>query len=128
MKTFMKTSVVVTLALAMATFGTSNAQARVGGWPIAAGVFGGLAVGTAIGATVVRAATPVYVYPTYVAPVPVVQPIVQTVAPPPTVYVQQPAPVYCYPSTAVYAVPYPYAYPYVRFGWGYSRHVAYRRR
>ena len=149
----MKTSVVAALALAMATFGTSNAQA--GGWPIAAGVLGGLAVGTAIGATVASANAPTYVYPAYSYPVyssypayatypapayrtvaPVIQPVqqiapqpdVQTVAPSPTVYVQQPAPVY-YPSTVVYAAPYPYVYPYVRFGWGYPRYAyrGYRR-
>jgi hypothetical protein len=156
MKTFMKTSVVAALALVMTTFGTPNARAWGGGWPIAAGVFGGLAVGTAIGATVASASTPACAYPAYPYPVyptypayptyatypapayniaaPAVQPIqriaaqpvVQTVTPPP-VYVQQPAPVYYYSRPVVYAAPYPYVYPYVRFGWGYPRHAAYRR-
>jgi hypothetical protein len=146
MKTLIKNSIVAALALAMATFGTSNARAWRCGWPIAAGVFGGLAVGTAIGATVANASAPACVYPAYSYPVyrtyqtypaypapgyntaaPAVQPVVQTVTPSP-VYVQQPAPVYYYSSPVVYAAPYPYVYPYVRFGWGYPRHVVYRRR
>ena len=70
MKTLMKTSAVAVLAVAIATLGTSNARAwGGGGWPIAAGVFGGLAVGTAIGATVASANAPTYVYPTYSYPV-----------------------------------------------------------
>lgn len=135
----MKTSVVAALALALATFGTSNA--RAGGWPIAAGVLGGLAVGTVVGATVASANAPAYVYPAYPYPVyssypayrsypapvygttaPVGQPIVQTMAPPPTVYVPQAVPAY-YPRTVVYAAP--CVYPCVRFGWGYPRY-AYR--
>jgi hypothetical protein len=156
MKTFMKTSVVAALALAMVTFGTPNARAWGGGWPIAAGVFGGLAVGTVIGATVASASAPAYAYPAYSYPVypaypayqtyqmypapayntatPAVQPVrqaaaqtvVQTVTPPP-VYVQQPAPVYYYSSPVVYAAPYPYVYPCVRFGWGHPHHFVYRR-
>jgi hypothetical protein len=138
MKTFMKTSIVAALALAMATFGTSNA--RAGGWPIAAGVVGGLAVGTAIGVTVASANAPVYAYPAYSYPVyppspapalavQPVQPVVQAVVPPP-VYVPQPAPAYYYSSPVVYAASYPYGYPYVRFGWGWGhpQHFVYHRR
>ena len=143
MNTIVKTSMAVGLAATMATFGTSNA--RAGGWPIAAGVIGGLAVGTAIGATVASAsAPPAYVYPaypypayTYAAPAPAVQPVqptvVQPVRPvaapaPATVYVQ-PAPVYTYPAPVVYAGPYacgyPYGYPCVRLGWGYRGYRGY---
>ena len=50
-------------------FGNTNARAWCGGWPIAAGVFGGLAVGTAIGATVASASAPTYAYPAYSYPV-----------------------------------------------------------
>jgi len=158
MKTLMKTSIIAALALAMVTFGTPNARAWGGGWPIAAGVVGGLAVGTAIGVAVANANAPAYAYPAYSYPAypaypayrtyapapapayypatPIVQqvqpvrqvytqPVVQTVAPPPPVYVQQPAPVYYYSSPVVYAAPYPYVYPYARFGWGYP-HYAYR--
>jgi hypothetical protein len=154
MKTFMKTSVVAAVALAMTAFGTPNARAW-GGWPIAAGVAGGLAVGVAVAS----ANAPVYTYPVYPAygayttygtyatapayitsapavqqpPPPVQQtvyqpPVVQTV-PPPTVYVQRPAPVYYYSSPVIYAAPYSclYGHPYVRYGWSYPRRFVYRR-
>lgn len=94
MKTVMKTSIVGALALAMATLGTTNAQAW-GAWPIAAAAVGGLAVGTTVGAAVASANAPTYAYPdaypaypaapaystTYPAGVPISQ---QTYAPGPT--------------------------------------------
>lgn len=70
MNAFVKTSCAAALALAMTTFGATQARAwggGCGGWAVAGGVLGGLAVGTAIGATVANASTPVY----YAAPAPV---------------------------------------------------------
>jgi hypothetical protein len=110
MKTFMKTSCVAALILAAATFGAPKAQA--GGWPIAAGVVGGVAFGTAVGVTV-ASAQPVYYSPSYYAPAPVYAPA----------YVPAPVAVaapYVYAPRVVVGAPYPYYYPYVRagFGWG----------
>jgi hypothetical protein len=110
MKTFMKTSCIAALALAMTTFGA--VQARAGGWAVAGGVVGGLAVGTAIGATVAAAAQPVYysypaqayAAPGYYAPAPV----------------YAAAPAYCYGPRVVYAAPFPYRYPYARVGYGWG--------
>jgi hypothetical protein len=118
MKTFMKTSCVAALALAMTAF--CAPQARAGGWAVAGGVLGGLAVGTAVGVSVASAATPVYytapapVYaaPTYYAPAAAV-----TVAPS----------CYCAPRV-VYTAPYPYYYPYFRvgYGWGHRYYHGWR--
>jgi hypothetical protein len=112
MNTFMKTSCVAALALAMTTFGAS--QARAGGWAVAGGVVGGLAVGTAVGVTVASAAAPVYyAAPVYGAPGYYAPGAAVTVA----------APYYCAPRLA-YAAPYPYFHPYfhpyarVGYGWG----------
>ena|ERR1700722_9036083 len=61
----------IILAMTILALAGSQVQtAKAGGWPIAAGVFGGLAVGTAIGASVAPA--PVYYAPGYYnAPAPV---------------------------------------------------------
>jgi hypothetical protein len=115
MKTFMKTSCVAALALAMTTFGA--AQARAGGWAVAGGVLGGVAVGTAVGVSVASAATPVYytapppVYaaPTYYAPAAACAPAPVAVAP-----------AYYYAPRVVYTAPYPYYYPYGRVGYGWG--------
>jgi hypothetical protein len=130
MKTFVKTTCVAALALAAMTFGAPQAKAWVGGWPIAAGVFGGVAVGTAVGATVAaNVAAPVYytappaVYaaPTYYAPAQAPAAVSVGVAPP-----------YYVAPRVVYGAPYPYYRPYWRagYGWGprgfYGRHY-YRR-
>jgi hypothetical protein len=151
MKTFVKTTLIGATALAMTTFGVP--QARAHGWAVAAGVLGGLTAGTIIGASVASAATPVYYSypaPVYYTPAPAVAvapaavppyagyasyassptyPSAAATAPqPPPVVVQQPAPVYSYPQTVVYAAPYaypyPYFYPYVRAGywWGPRYH------
>lgn len=105
------------LGLSVLAVTTPKAQAWCGGWPIAAGVVGGLAVGTCIGATVAHASAPVYAYPAPVA----VAPAPAYVAPP-AVVVQ--APVYA-PAPVVYAAPYPYYYrgyyrAPVRVGWGWG--------
>src|SRR5580658_1333635 len=130
MKRFVKTSVIAALALAMTTFGAVQAQAW--GWPVAAGVFGGLAVGTAVGVTVANAAAPVYysypapVYaaPRYCAPAPVA-----SYAPGPAVVAVAPGPAY-YGPRAVYSAPYPYYR--AGFGWGpryyYGGHYYYHYR
>jgi hypothetical protein len=127
MKTFLKTSCVAALALAAMTFGAPQAKAWVGGWPIAAGVFGGVAVGTAVGATVAaNAAAPVYytappaVYatPNYYAPAPA-----PVYAPAPAAVSVGVVPPYYVAPRVVYGAPYPYYRPYWRagYGWG-SRH------
>jgi hypothetical protein len=118
MKNFMKVTAVAAVVLALTTTGVANA--RAGGWRVAAGVSGGLAVGTVVGATIAStyAAPPVYYpyapaaypapyYAPHYAPAPVV------VAPP--VY---------YPTGPVV---YPYYHPAVRFG-VYGPHPRYFRR
>jgi hypothetical protein len=115
MKTFIKTSCIAAVALAMTTFGAVQAQA--GGWAVAGGVLGGVAVGTAVGVSVASAASPVYyAYPPpyYGAPA----------------YAAAPA---CYYGLrVVFGAPYPHYYPYARagFGWGprYFRGRPYYRR
>ena len=103
MKTFLKTTCIAAVALAMATFGA--AQARANGWVVAGGAVGGFAVGTAVGATIATGAHPVYAYPPgHYAPAPV------TVA--------LAAPVYYGPR--VFAGPYPYYHPYLRYGYGWG--------
>jgi hypothetical protein len=132
MKKFMKISLVGALALAAVTFGAPQAQAWGGGWPIAAGVFGGLAVGTAVGATVASASTPVYyaappaVYaaPTYYAPAPAYTPA-PAYAPAPAAVSVAVAPPYYYAPRAVYAAPYPYYYPSGRLGYGWGPRYVY---
>jgi hypothetical protein len=122
MNALMKTTCVAALALGLTTLGAPQARAWGGGWPIAAGVFGGLAVGTAVGATVASAAAPGY----YAVPPP------GYYAPPPA-YVPAPAyapaPAYYYGPRVVYTAPYPYAR--VGYGWGpryyYGGRYYYRR-
>ncbi|HWD20297.1 MAG TPA: hypothetical protein VHB20_13570 [Verrucomicrobiae bacterium] len=124
MKRFVKMFAVTGLALSVLTLTTPKAEAH-GGFGIAAGVLGGLAVGTAIGVTVAHAApAPYYVYPgpTYAYAAPAPQACVQApvvVAPP--VYA---APV-C-PTPVVYAAP--YYRPVVRVGFGWGRPYYHYRR
>lgn len=102
------------MALAMTTFGT--VQARANGWPIAGAAIGGLAVGTAVGATIATAAQPAYyTYPAgYYGPSAVCAPAPVTVAAGPYYY-----------GPRFYAGPYPYYHPYFRGGWGWG-HGYYR--
>jgi hypothetical protein len=116
MKTLTKSLIAGAVALALVTVGTQQAQA--GGWPIAAGVVGGLAAGTVIGATVASASAPAYYgYPAPVYPAPAYG-YAAPVYPGPVV---APAPAY-YPRPVVVAAPYPYYYGYpgfrAGFGWG----------
>jgi hypothetical protein len=99
MKMFMKISCVAALALVMTTLGAS--KARAGGWVVAGGVSGGVAVGTA--GVAVSA-------PVYCAPAPV------TVAVAPSYY--------CAPRV-VCGAPYPYCRPYFRAGYGWGPHYHY---
>ncbi len=113
MRAFMKTSCAAILALAMTTFGATQARAwggGCGGWAVAGGVLGGLAVGTAIGATVASASTPVY----YTAP--------PAVYAGPSYYGAAPvyAPAYYYAPRVVYGAPYRCYYPCVRVGCGWG--------
>ena len=125
MKTLIKTSCVAVLALAAMTFGAPQARAWGGGWPIAAGVFGGLAVGTAVGVTVASAAQPVYytapppvyVAPRYYAPAPAYAPA-PVYAPVPAAVSVAVAPPYYYAQRVVYGAAYPYYYGRVGYGWG----------
>ena len=62
MKKLMKVPAVAAVVLTLATAGVSNA--RAGGWPVAAGVVGGFAVGAMVGRTVAYCPPPAcYVYP-----------------------------------------------------------------
>jgi len=114
MKILTKISAIGAIALSLMAF--TPAKAHAGGWPIAAGVIGGLAVGTVIGATVASAAAPppYYAYP----PVAYSTPVLAQPAP---VYVQ-PAPVYYYPRPVVYP------YPVIRGYWRPRYHYHYYRR
>ena len=112
MKAFMKTTVMAAIALAMTTFGA--AQARASGWPIAAAAVGGVAVGTAVGATIAANSQPVYYAnpPAYYGPS--------------TACVQAPAPIVVAAAPAYYVGPgfyggWGYYHPYFRGGWGYGR-------
>ena len=93
MKNYVKVSAVAAVILALTAAGVS--EARAGGWPIAAGVVGGFAAGTIVGAAIAQSAPPpaycVYPQPFYAAPV---------CAPVP--WVIQPAPVYYSPVPVVY--------------------------
>ncbi len=117
MKRLVKVCAVTGLALSVFALTTPKAQAWGCGWPIAAGVVGGLAVGTCIGATVAHAAAPVYVYP----PGAPVAPAAAYVAPAPQVVVSAPV-----VAPVVYGRPYPYYYyrgyygPVARYGYGYG--------
>jgi len=122
MKTMTKSILAGAVALALATVGTSQAQA--GGWAVAGGVMGGLAAGTVIGATIASASTPAYyAYPAPAYPVPAYY------AYPAPVVVRAPVPAYCYTRPVVVAAPVPYVYPLVRAGywWGPRYHYGYRR-
>jgi hypothetical protein len=119
MKTMTKSILAGAVALALATVGTSQAQA--GGWAVAGGVVGGLAAGTVIGATIASAYDPAY----YGYPAPMYR------AP---AYYAYSAPAYpalapaCYyPRPVVVAAPFPYVYPAVRAGyaWGPRYHYGY---
>ena len=130
MKRFMKIFAVTGLALAVAAVTAPKAQA--GAWGIAAGVVGGLAVGTTIGLAAAHTSAPAYyaypgpayaytsyAAPTYVAAVPAQQ-------------------VVC-AAPVVYPAAYPYCYrgyygpryygPAVRvgLGWGGPRYHYHRR-
>jgi len=117
----MKKIILAVTLLAFAGSQVQKAEARDRGWGIAAGVLGGLAVGTAIGASVSQpyyAPQPAYYAPppTYYAPPPVYyQP-----AQPPVVY-YQPAPACYYPRPVYYA-------PTVTFGFGFGRPYYYGHR
>ncbi len=118
MKTLTKSIMAGAVALALVTVGTQ--QARAGGWPIAAGVVGGLAVGTVVGASIASASAPAYYgYPAPVYPAPGYA-YAATACPAPVVAV---APV-CYPRPVVVAAPFPYyGYPGVRAAyWGGPRY------
>jgi hypothetical protein len=113
MNTYLKTSCVAALALAMTTFGA--VQARAGGWAVAGGVLGGVAVGTAIGATVATAAAQpaYYAYPPSVyAPGPYYAPVGAYAA----------APAYYYGPRVVIGAPYPYYRPFFRGGYAWGPH------
>jgi hypothetical protein len=113
MKTMTKSILAGAIALALATAGTSKAQAGV--WPVAGAAVGGLAVGTVIGATIANASAPAYyAYPAAAYPAPVVA--------------QAPVPAYCYPGPVVVAARVPYVYPRVRAGfwWGPRYRYGYR--
>ena len=96
MKTLMKLSVVAAVALALTTLGAPKAEAGV--W-FSGRVFGGVAVGTAIGVSVAAARAPYYAYSGYRYP---------------EVYAACP-PVYYGPAAVVYGTPYCYGY-----GYGYA--------
>src|SRR5271168_3269652 len=106
--------IILAAVMSLALAGSQVQTAQAGGWPIAAGVIGGLAVGTAIGASVAHpvyyAPAPAYYYPptTYYQPAPAVT--YQA----PVVYAQ-PAP------TVVYAQPGYVAAPVITFGFGFGR-------
>jgi len=108
MKKLIKILAVAAVILSLATTGVSSA--RAGGWPVAAGVVGGFAVGTMVGRAVAYCPPPAYcVYSprVYVAP---------WCAPAPVIVAT--APVCCVPAPVVY----PCYYPPVRLG-VYVRHV-----
>ena len=99
--------IILAAIMSLAFLGTQVQTAKANGWPIAAGVVGGLAVGTAIG---VAASHPVYY-----APAPAYYP-------PPAYYAPAPAPVYAQPPpTVVYAQPGYVAAPVVTLGFGFGR-------
>jgi hypothetical protein len=129
MKRLVKVCAVTGLALSVFALTTPKAQAWGGGWPVAAGVFGGLAVGTCIGAAVAHASTPVYVYPPAVAVAPTAAYVAPAVVAAPAPQIVVAAPVVAAP--VVYARPYPYYYyrgyhgPVVRYGYGYGYGRAY---
>jgi hypothetical protein len=113
MKKLVKFTAVAAVLLTLATAGTANA--RAGGWPIAAGIAGGFAAG----ALVSRAVGP-YPAPGYYAC-------------PPVVYAAAyggPAPVVVAPPVAYYAprrVIYPYVYGPTRLGFYPARPRFFRR-
>jgi hypothetical protein len=134
--------------LGVALVGSQVSSARAGGWPIAAGVLGGLAVGTAVGATVVAANQPVYYYPPQtvygsgvVTPAPSYAPTYQiqnaptvpnapamnqTPAYAPQVVYAQPAPTVVYSTPAYYPAPVigvGLGWPF--WGWGGYYHGGY---
>jgi len=119
MKTYMKTFCIASLALAMTT--CCAVQARAGGRVIAGSVLGGLTVGTAIGASVARAAPPVYysyLPPVYAAPA--YYGAASAYAPAPAAITLAESPAYYYGPRVVYAAPYPHYYPYIRLGYGWG--------
>jgi len=113
MKDLRKIPAVAVVIFTLATVGVSSA--RAGGWPVAAGVVGGLAAGTIVGRAVANCPPPTYyVYPQRVyvaslcAPAPVIVPL---------------APV-CY---ATVPVVYPFYDPPIRLG-GFTGRPHYFRR
>jgi hypothetical protein len=113
----MKKIILAMMLLAFAGSQVQTAKAH-GGWPIAAGVLGGLAVGTVVGESIAQ-------QPVYYAPAPAYYY-------PPTIYYYQPAPATTYvaPAPAVGyapapAVVYPPTYyataPVVSVGIGFGR-------
>ena len=102
MKRLVKVPAVAAVMLTLATAGASSA--RAGGWPVAAGVVGGFAVGTMVGRAVANCPPPAgYVYPRRIYVAPWCAPATVIVAP---------APVCCVPAPVVY----PLYYPPVRLG------------
>lgn len=111
---------IILAATLLALGATQVPTARANGWPIAAGVFGGLVAGTVIADSIARP-------PVYYAPSPA-----PAYYPPPTYSYYPPAPVVTYPTgpAVVYAAPaprvvvaapfYPPA-PVVTFGFGFGR-------
>ena len=107
MRDLRKIPAVAMVIFTLATVGVSSA--RAGGWPVAAGVVGGLAAGTIVGRAVANCPPPTYyVYPqrVYVAPVCAPAPVLRP-----------PVPV-CY---APVPVVYPFCNPPVRLG-VFARH------
>jgi hypothetical protein len=120
MKTLTKSIMTGAVAVALVTLGTQQAQA--GGWPIAAGVVGGLAAGTIIGASIASASAPAYYG--YTAPVyPAPGYAYATPAYPAPAPVVAVAPAY-YPRVVV-AAPYPYWYPGIRAGYAWGPRFGY---
>jgi hypothetical protein len=107
----------IILAATLLAVGASQMQtARAGGWPIAAGVFGGLVAGTVIADSIARP-------PVYYAPSPAYYPPANYYAPAPvTAYPAAPAVVYAAPAPrVVVAAPYYPPAPVVTFGFGFGR-------
>jgi len=96
MKKLMKVPAVAAAILTLATAGVSSA--RAGGWPVAAGVVGGFAVGTVVGRAVAYCPPPpaCYVYPPRVYLAPYCAPAPLIVSPAPVCYVPAPVVYPCY--------------------------------
>jgi len=125
----MKKIILASLVLVLAGSQVQKAEAHGGAGPaIAAGVLGGLVVGTAIGAaaaqpTYTYAPAPAYSYypaaPAYYAPPVAVVPPAPVCPPAPVAYAPAPV-VYAPAPTVVYSAPVYYP-PVVSFGFGFGR-------